>query len=162
MPSFIKSPLQIRRQEGSCLLARPLDDVVARLDNLIELVVFTRKGSFTADPDFGFDYWNHEFSNVHFREFNNGQGGTMEASKQDCEDSIRNSLAAYEPAFRQVDVVMELSDVSSKDQARRKTLSKYEVRVRVDGLLSDGLGTARMYSKTVRFLMEPTAKLMKY
>jgi hypothetical protein len=162
MSSFLKSPLRIRKQEGGHQLARPLDSEVARLDNLIELVVFTRRGSFTADPDFGFEYWNHEFSNVHVREFNNGQeGGAMEASKKLCEDSIRDSLAAYEPSFRQVDVVMELTAVSSKDQSRKKSLSKYEVRVRVDGLLGDGLGTARMYSKTVRFLMEPTAQIMK-
>ena len=159
MALFFATPLKIRSLFGIRRLDRPLEDEVARLDNLIELVVFTPRGSFTADPDFGFEYWNHEYTNVHLREFNNGQASLSEdVTRQACEDSIRNSLAAYEPSLKQVDVAMELSILSRAAQSRRKTQSKYEVRVRVAGLLDAGLGTTRRYSKTVRFLMEPTVK----
>lgn len=159
MALFFATPLKIRSLFGIRRLDRPLEDEVARLDNLIELIVFTPRGSFTADPDFGFEYWNHEYTNVHLREFNNGQVSlSADVTRQSCEDSIRNSLAAYEPSLKQVDVSMELSILSRAAQSRRKTQSKYEVRVRVAGLLDAGLGTTRRYSKTVRFLMEPTVK----
>lgn len=158
---YTKVPLKIQNNEGERSIDRPLMDYVARLDNLVELVVFTPRGSFAADPDFGFEYWNHEYSNVHFREFNNGQKTlSTEVTKQVCIDSVRNSLATYEPSLKHVDVMMELSALSSEEQARRKTKSKYEVVVQVKGDLDNGLGTIRTYSKTIRFLMEPTAKKM--
>ena len=161
MISFLKTPLNILSLAGIRRLERTFEDEVERLDNLIELVVFTPRGSFTADPDFGSEYWNHEYTNVHLREFNNGQTDlSSEVTRQACEESIRNSLATYEPSLKQVDVAMELSVLTKREQSRRKTQSKYEVKVRVAGLLDAGLGTTRRYSKTVRFLMEPTVKKM--
>ena len=94
--SFISTP--VTYIEPSLRLIRNIEDHITKLDNLVELIVFTPRGSFAADPDFGFEYWNHEFSNVHYREFNvnqTGQGGTLQndITKKECEDSIRNSLA---------------------------------------------------------------------
>ena len=65
---FIKTPLTY--ENGSAVIARSLDERIAMIDNFIELIVFSPKGSFIADDDFGFEYWNHEYSNVHFRSFN--------------------------------------------------------------------------------------------
>jgi len=159
MTSYIETPLLIHSLFGLRRLDRPLDGDVARLDNLIELVVFTPRGSFTADPDFGFEYWNHEYANVHLREFNNGQTSlSTDVTRQACEESIRTSLATYEPSLKQVEVSMELSVLSRREQSHRRTQSKYEVMVHVTGLLDGGLGTTQRYSKTVRFLMEPTVK----
>ena len=159
MTSYIETPLLIHSLLGIRRLDRSLDGDVARLDNLIELVVFTPRGSFSADPDFGFEYWNHEFTNVHLREFNNGQTSlSTEVTRQACEESIRTRLAAYEPSLKQVEVEMELSALTRKEQSYRRTQSKYEVTVHVTGLLDGGLGTTQRYSKTVRFLMEPTVK----
>jgi hypothetical protein len=53
---------------------------------------------------------------------------------------------------------MELSALDNNKPSGRKTNSKYEVRVTIEGMLADGLGTMQNYSKTIRFLMEPTAK----
>jgi hypothetical protein len=158
---YIGTPVEIKNRDGLRTISRTLQDEVARLDNLVELVVFTPRGSFTSDPDFGFEYWNHEYANVHFREFNNGQGSVVtEVTRQTCEDSVRESILAYEPGLKQIDVAMELKSLSAEEQRKRKTLSRYEVVVRVDGLLDNGLGTTRVYSKRVSFLMEPTAKKM--
>ena len=159
MTPYIKTPLQINGSEEERTLDRPLHDDIARLDNLVELVIFTPRGSFPADPDFGFEYWNHEYSNVHFREFNNEQKTlSTEVTRQACIDSVRDSLATYEPALKHVEVSVELSALSLESQLKRKTKSKYEVMVRVDGELDNGLGTMRPYSKTISFLMEPTVK----
>ena len=54
---FIKTPLTY--ENGSAVIARSLDERIAMIDNFIELIVFSPKGSFIADDDFGFEYWNH-------------------------------------------------------------------------------------------------------
>ena len=134
------------------------------LDNLVELIVFTPRGDFEADPDFGFEYWNHEFSNVHYREFNASQGtkksGSLynEITKKECEDSIKQSLAAYEPMLKNVGVSIELDAASQKQRRRRRVASKYVVNVIVEGGIDDGLGVLRPYRKVVVFLVEPTVK----
>jgi hypothetical protein len=160
--SFIRTPL-VFHQDGASIL-RDIDDHIRMLDNLVELIVFTPRGSFAADPDFGFEYWNHEYSNVHYREFNNSQLGKLtkglqnEVTKKECEDSILNSLATYEPMLKNVTVSIVLDTAENKQVRRKKTASKYEVNVVVEGQLDDGLGTLQPYRKNVVFLVEPTVK----
>ena len=160
--SFISTPL-VFQQNGASIL-RDIDDHIRMLDNLVELIVFTPRGSFAADPDFGFEYWNHEYSNVHYREFNNSQLGKLtkglqnEVTKKECEDSILNSLATYEPMLKNVTVSIVLDTAENKQVRRKKTASKYEVNVVVEGQLDDGLGTLQPYRKSVVFLVEPTVK----
>ena len=158
---FLSTPLEIGDFHGRLIMIRHLKDIIEMLDNLVELIIFTPRGSFNADPDFGFEYWNYEYSNVHFREFNNGMGTTgSDVSKQVCEDSVKFSLASYAPMLTQVNVAMELNALTNAEQHRRRTMSKYEVIVLVDGNLDYGLSTEQHYSKVVRFLMEPMAKKM--
>ena len=134
------------------------------LDNLVELIVFTPRGSFNGDPDFGFEYWNHEYSNVHYREFNNEQtrlsydGLYNEITKKECQESIRQSLSTYAPQLKQVLVSMELNSAEAEKQRKKKVPSKYVVKITVEGIIDDGLGTTCKYEKSVIFLMEPTAK----
>ncbi len=160
--SFISTPLVFKRSGASIL--RDINDRITMLDNLVELVVFTPRGSFAADPDFGFEYWNHEYSNVHYREFNNSQLGRMakglqnEVTKKECEDSIRKSLATYEPMLKNIAVSIVLDTATNKSSLRKKIASKYEVNVLVEGQLDDGLGTLQPYRKSVVFLVEPTVK----
>jgi hypothetical protein len=160
--SFISTPL-VFQQNGASIL-RDIDDHIRMLDNLVELIVFTPRGSFAADPDFGFEYWNHEYSNVHYLEFNNSQLGKLtkglqnEVTKKECEDSILNSLATYEPMLKNVTVSIVLDTAENKQVRRKKTASKYEVNVVVEGQLDDGLGTLQPYRKNVVFLVEPTVK----
>ena len=143
---------------------RDIEDRILMLDNLVELIVFTPRGDFEADPDFGFEYWNHEFSNVHYREFNASQSGIVggslynEVTKKECEDSIRQSLASYEPMLKNVMVSIELDTASQRQKRKRRVASKYAVNVIVEGGIDDGLGTLRPYRKVVVFLVEPTVK----
>ena len=146
-------------------MLRNIEDRLAMLDNLVELIVFTPRGSFEADPDFGFEYWNHEYSNVHYREFNTNQGGLLnqgglknEVTRKECEESIRISLATYEPMLKQVTVSIQLDSAMAKQRRKRRSASKYEVNVIVEGKLDDGLGTMRPYRKNVVFLVEPTVR----
>lgn len=158
---FLSTPLQFT--DSGTKLRRDIDNRIMMLDNLVELIVFTPRGDFEADPDFGFEYWNHEFSNVHYREFNASQGTKTtslynEVTKKECEDSIKQSLAAYEPMLKNVTVNIELNAASEKQRRKRRVVSKYAVNVIVEGGIDDGLGVLRPYRKVVVFLVEPTVK----
>ena len=134
------------------------------LDNLVDLIIFTPRGSFDADPDFGFEYWNHEYSNIHYREFNSehtgysGNGLNDEVTKEECKKSICQSLESYEPQLKDVNVSIEINAAEVEKQRRKKVLSKYVVTISVEGIIDDGLGTTTPYKKDVVFLMEPIAK----
>lgn len=158
---FLSTPLQFT--DSGTKLRRDIDNRIMMLDNLVELIVFTPRGDFESDPDFGFEYWNHEFSNVHYREFNASQGTKTtslynEVTKKECEDSIKQSLAAYEPMLKNVTVNIELNAASEKQRRKRRIASKYAVNVIVEGGIDDGLGVLRPYRKVVVFLVEPTVK----
>lgn len=158
---FLSTPLQFT--DSGTKLRRDIDNRIMMLDNLVELIVFTPRGDFEADPDFGFEYWNHEFSNVHYREFNASQGTKTtslynEVTKKECEESIKQSLAAYEPMLKNVTVNIELNSASEKQRRKRRVASKYAVNVIVEGGIDDGLGVLRPYRKVVVFLVEPTVK----
>lgn len=163
--AFIKTPLTYEDNTG--IIARSLEERVAMIDNFIELIVFSPKGSFIADDDFGFEYWNHEYSNVHFRSFNHGQNGTYsnglynEVTLKECKESIEKSLSIYEPQLKQVNVSIELGSIKTGNESNHKLLSKYEVTIIITGVLDDGLGTIAPYKKEISFLMEPTVKRIK-
>lgn len=162
---FVNTPIRFIKKEASVSLGREIDDMTLMLDNLVELIVFTPKGSFSADPDFGFEYWNHEYSNIHYRDFNNNHTGMglsglyNDVTRKECQDSIKKSLETYEPQLKHVDVFIELNSIDEGKQHRtKKVFSKYEVSVRVTGVLDDGLGMAKKYEKRVSFFMEPTVR----
>lgn len=161
---FSSTPLVFNHTDTGIRIVRDIDERISMLDNLVELIVFTPRGSFVGDPDFGFEYWNHEYSNVHHREFNNEQTGMSSAglyneiTKKECQESIRQSLSTYAPLLKHVTVSMELNSAEAEKQRKKKVPSKYIVTIKVDGVIDDGLGTTCQYEKKVMFLMEPTAK----
>ncbi len=164
MMNFIRTPIIFNSSETGIGIVRDIEERISMLDNLVELIVFTPRGSFVGDPDFGFEYWNHEYSNVHYREFNNEQTGLTsgglynEITKKECQDSIRQSLLTYAPQLKQVFVSMELNSAEAGKQLKKKVPSKYIVTITVEGIIDDGLGTTCKYEKNVMFLIEPTAK----
>lgn len=159
---YIKTPISF--EDDSVLITRSIDERIAMIDNFIELIVFSPRGSFIADDEFGFEYWNYEYSNVHFLSFNHGQntnysnGLYNEVTLKECKESIENSLKVYEPQLKHVNVSIELGTASAGGNTGSKLLSKYEVTIKISGMLDDGLGTLMPYNKDVSFLMEPTVK----
>ncbi len=162
--AFIKTPLRYGNDSD---IVRDISDRVAMIDNFIELVVFSPRGSFAVDPDFGFEYWNHEYSNVHFRDFNNGQNTTFvngmynEVTQKECKESIEKSLQTYVPELKQVNVLIELKSVADDAGTGKKVSSKYQVTIKVSGMLDDGLGIFLPYRKDISFWMEPTVKRIR-
>lgn len=157
--SYVDNPI-----DGRIELERDIDNRIEMLDNLIELTVFTPRGSFNADPDFGFEYWNHEMSNIHYlvNDHTGAANSQSEVTKRQCQDSIRHSLQTYCPELKNVNISMNLVAADSESQGRRKVLSKYSVTITVEGIINDGMSTNRPYRKDVVFLIEPTAKQFRY
>lgn len=162
--NHLRTPLTFKRLESTRIMERDLPERNAMLDNLIELIIFTPKGSFLADPDFGFEYWNHEYTNIHYKNFNSGQALMAfnrlhhEVTKTECQESIRKSLNTYAPALTEININVELNTASEEGQKNGKARSKHLVKIIVEGSLKSDLGTSRPYRKEVVFLMEPTLK----
>lgn len=166
MTNFSHIPLSIGFSK-SPILEQESGDMERSINNILDLIVFTPKGSFIADPDFGFEYWNHEFSNINVREFNNNYLGMVsnvktlnEISRKQCEISLKESILCYEPRLHQPDVKVEL-DINNK-KSRKSIPSKYEMRIMITGSLDDGLGIMRPYEKRISFMVEPIAKKLAY
>ena len=161
---FISTPLSYHDDESTLKLKRKSCSQTDLLDNLVELIVFTPRGSFLADPDFGFEYWNHEYSNIQYRPFNSGQSRMLadplesEVTKLECQESIQKSLLIYAPQLKNVSVDVQIDAAFNKEpQRKKKVQSKHFVSINIKGELDSGISTSP-YKKKVEFLMEPTAK----
>ncbi|MCC8174973.1 MAG: GPW/gp25 family protein [Bacteroidales bacterium] len=161
MSDYINIPLDIDLERLPSL-QREAATLERRIDTVLDLIVFTPKGSFNADPEFGFEYWNHEFTNVNVSEFNNSYLGLMsgatsanDITRQQCEDSLRESILAYEPRLERPEVQIEL-DVSNRRRRGNKQ-SKYEMRILISGFIDEGLGISRPYQRRISFMVEPIA-----
>lgn len=162
MSDYIAIPLAINF-DGTPVLKKETGDIERCISNILDLIVFTPKGSFSADPEFGFEYWNHEFSNIDVREFNNSYIGMMsntdsanDISRQRCETSLRESILTYEPRLLKPEIKIEL-EINSRYH-KRNTRSKYEMRILITGFIDDGLGVDRQYEKRISFMVEPVTK----
>lgn len=162
--SFISIPLAYQSHPNDLRIQHNTASETEEIDNLVELIAFTPRGSFSADPDFGFEYWNHEYSNIQYRTFNSGQRGGQESTtrqevtKLECQESIRQSLMTYAPQLTDVKVDVELNAAKYSEQdQKRKVQSKHLVSIVVEGELDNGIGTSK-YRKKIEFLLEPSAK----
>lgn len=147
-------PYELKWEEG---------EIENSINAILDLIIFSPKGSFSADPEFGFEYWNHEFSNLDVREFNNSYIGLMSDTKsmnditrKQCELSLRQSILEYEPRLLSPDVKVEL-EINEKVR-RSRSQSKYEMKITINGSIDDGLGVERPFEKKVSFMVEPTLK----
>lgn len=148
------------------ILERESGELENCINSFLELIVFTPIGTFSADPEFGFEYWNHEFSNINVREFNNSYMGMVadaqllnDVSRKQCELSLKESIIAYEPRLINPEVKIEL-EINDKIH-KRKSQSKYEMKILINGSIDDGLGIVRPFEKRISFMVEPTAKKIR-
>lgn len=162
MPSYTFIPLSVNLSAAE-VLERGNGELEQCINNVLDLIVFTPKGTFSADPEFGFEYWNHEFSNVNVREFNNSYIGMMgdahplnDVSRRQCELSLKESIIEYEPRLINPEVQIEL-EINDKIRMKRSQ-SKYEMKIIISGFIDDGLGIARPFEKRISFMVEPTVK----
>lgn len=149
--------------ERPITMARDQLDPEAAIDHILDLIVFTPTGACVADPEFGFEYWNHEFANINIREFNNYAIGFEDTScepqglsRQQCEESLRTSIIAYVPNLLSPIVKVELEPILEVRHRKRK--SKYTMNILISGSIPQGLGVNRQYEKKISFMVEPIAR----
>lgn len=165
MTSYISIPLSVNVADSHSL-EQENGELENCINNILDLIIFTPKGTFNADPEFGFEYWNHEFSNINVREFNNSYIGIMadtqslnDVSRKQCELSLKESIIEYEPRLIDPDVKIEL-EINDKIR-KKKSQSKYEMKILISGSIYDGLGIVRPFEKKISFMVEPTAKKIR-
>lgn len=162
MTKYTSIPLSIKMSDSPSL-EKESGELESCINNILDLIVFTPKGTFCADPEFGFEYWNHEFSNINVREFNNSYIGMVESvqtlndvSRKQCEISLKDSIIAYEPRLINPEVKIEL-EINDKIR-KRKSQSKYEMKIMISGSIDDGLGILKPFEKRISFMIEPTVR----
>jgi len=161
--NYISTPIDFDDNQLSIQPKRDLKSLRTMLDNLIELIAYTPRGSCSADPEFGFEYWNYEYVNIQYNTFNNGQISTLaegahrEITKNECQESIKRNLSIYAPQLKNVNVSVELIPAGIKQQHTKKVKSKHLVSIFVIGDIDNGI-CEEPYNKEVVFLMEPTIK----
>lgn len=79
-----------------------------------------------------------------------------DVSRKQCEQSLKDSIMSYEPRLLNPEVKIEL-EINNKVR-NKKSQSKYEMRIMINGSIDDGLGIARPFEKRISFMVEPTAK----
>lgn len=159
--NYISAPIKLIPTESRLSLSRPYDDPVAMMDNLVEMIVLTPKGTFNADPDFGFEYWDPIYADVSPLQYNVGSdndGYSRQYVKDKCEAGIVECIINYAPLCLKVsDVFVEMSLKNNmvKLMGPRKVYSHREVSVTVTAKIDDGIGTLRDYYREITFMMEP-------
>lgn len=163
--NYIATPLTFRRNDHGVTIERDIDNRITMMDNLVDLIAFTARGSFNGDPDFGLEYWNHEYANLSDTQFNNKNTGLEkdqeQSLRQRCEDSIRQSIVAYAPErlhLNNVNVEMNLRDEDTHQNSHRRIYSHHEVVIAVTAKLDNGMGTTCDYEREVSFMVEPMAR----
>lgn len=170
MASYIRIPLDFVQKGSKSAPYREQKSKEEMLGNLLEMIVFTPRGSFGADPDFGFEYWNNEYSNTDYEAFNTNQDTRPDANdqqqlnRQDCIESIKKSMETYAPFFKVDDVrlIIEGADIDKQEysgngQGKKQVYSRCRVELEVRGYISEE-DKETFWSKNVSFLVEPTAK----
>ena len=161
--SYIRTPITFSRTERGVTIQRDIEERITVMDNLVELIAFTARGSFNGDPDFGLEYWNHEYANVSDTQFNNSTAEKKgyKPLKDRCQESIQQSIAAYAPEclhLSKIEVSMTLRDEEAWQSRRRKMYSHHEVVIVVTARMDDGMGTTTDYQREVSFMVEPTVR----
>lgn len=165
--NYILTPLSFQPSETAVTIEREIEDKIAMMDNLVELVAFTPIGSFNADPDFGLEYWNNEYVNISDTHFNTGADRNAydkQCLKEQCEASIVDSIKAYLPEkLNATDIVvtMNLKDDESSIRGTRKVYSHHVVVIHVAAKIDNGMGTSFQYTREISFMVEPTVKKIK-
>ncbi|MFH1119809.1 MAG: GPW/gp25 family protein [Bacteroidota bacterium] len=82
-----------------------LPTLKASIDDFIDLLVFTHPGECKFAYDFGFSFWETEFSNLTVERFNNS-----EYPRKRYEENLKETIQKYEPNLTDVKVEILLSD----------------------------------------------------
>ena len=159
---FYKSPLMINSE--NLTIIRELESIRASVDAFLELLVFTPKGGFKPDPDFGFEFWSNEFQNFVIKNFNNRTSDANlinhkgeNTDKESCEKGLKKNIEEYEPRLKNVRVnltIVQNIAITKNDTSKANEI-KYDVYIKVVGELTIDSLTTEDYVKDIQFAVGP-------
>lgn len=170
--NYSNSPIRFELDDNrDLIIARSVTNTIEALDHWVNTIVFTSIRRFKADEDFGFSFWDNEYIAMNLIDFNNGSDYKVVRDKRDgreskqqlslagiqqCERSVRDSIAFYFPVLKNISVDVQLSMETSEFSPRAKG-SKYVVRVLVKGRLAPEVAPPGKedYQCPVEFFMDP-------
>lgn len=133
-----------QKRKSAYLQLKKSQSLIRSVDEHIELLLTTHMGEYKYDHDFGFVIWQREFENMEIDKFN-----THSHPKQEIEESIKKTLAKFEPRLKKVEI--DILFVYKK-LFKGKSI-KYFVDVTVRGVIVNNIETE--YAKKFQFAMGP-------
>jgi hypothetical protein len=121
-----------------------VDKVKESIDEFIDLLVFTHPGECVFFHDFGFAFWESQFSNISIEHLNNS-----EYPKKEFEESLQRSISRYETRLEDVNVEVLLTNQDISPLVKKNTFS---VVVSVTGKTKTFPGEP--YHRTIIFASE--------
>lgn len=147
-------------------LQKDIEQIKSSIDAFLELIIFTPRGGFRADYDFGFEFWNNEFQNILIEDFNQSLNESTlvsrrgdSTSKTQCVRSLKKTIETYETRLKNVRIEMNLQAASdSRSRSKRNIYnSKYEVEIVIEGEIQLQY-TTEQYYKRILFTVGPAIK----
>lgn len=146
---FKKAELvRLKKQPRTSFEFRKTSDLKESIDEFIELLVFTHPGECKFANDFGFNFWEYEFSNLSIDTFNN-----TENPRRNFENNLKEAILKYEPRLSDVKVEVLLSE---ENLLIKKTRIKFLVMIFIQGFIK-GI-QKEPYRKNLVFSMGPVIK----
>ena len=163
---FYKTPVHI---EDNLSFQRESESIRESIDTFLELLIFTPRGGFKADYDFGFEFWSNEFQNIVIEDFNqhinesvlvNRRGDSTD--QRNCIRNLKKAIEMYEPRLQNVKIEMNLKqkDNTQKSYLRNEVEdhTKYDVFLTIRGDIYLGMGNTEGFMKQVTFAVGPAFK----
>ena len=158
---------QLNISEENLSIAQEASSVRESIDSFLELVVFTPKGSFKPDSDFGFEFWSNEFQNFVIKNFNsrtsdanllNNRG--EKTNKEACEKGLKKCIELYETRLKNVRIEMNLdqNDVGKQGHNTGINEIKYDVHLKISGEMAIDQFVSENYTKEIRFSVGPVIR----
>ncbi len=164
MMKFISVPIKFIQSDIGLECERPIENFGKIIDNLVEMIALTPKGTFTADPDFGFEFWDPLYGDIDNYMLNTNPDKIeirRHRSKELCEREFIECIINYAPpSIKFYEISAEISCKNDKIQLRDsgKFFSYREVTIAISAKIDGGMGTQQDYYHEVSFMMEPISR----
>jgi hypothetical protein len=123
-------------------------DEKTSIDQFLELIVFTHPGECKFAYDFGFSFWETEFSNISVDSFNSNEN-----PRKKFEENLKKTIVNFEPRLDNIKVDIHLSQ---SETVIHKMKIKYLVTIKIQAVIK-GI-QPKPYQKTIAFSMGPVVK----
>jgi len=162
---YYKAPLQLNEKIGLLHVTKSIRESI---DAFLELIIFTPKGGFKADYDFGFEFWSNEFQNLMVEDFNQHINETElvnrkgdYTNRKNCLRELKKTIEFYEPRLDSVKIDLNLrqkNQIKNNLENKDEDQTKYDVVIVIRGEIHTINNTKENYLKQIVFTVGPAIK----